>query len=206
MLRLAAITICLALLAACGGDSEDSAPSATATIPTPAATSPAATAIPSAAPSPVATAASACPPVQTTGLSQLLVASAPQGGEITLDDVSVVTFNCFDRITFQWQESNYPGFQIRYVTGWTACGSGNPVTTAGSAQIAVTLDPAVAHDSIGNVTVPSLSLVPGYPSIQEARQTCDFEGEVSWVIGTELRFFTVDYLASPTRLVIDVYH
>ena len=205
MRRLAAITVCLALLAACGGDSNDSAPSSTvaaATTPAPATS----TAIPTAATSPVATAASPCPPVQTTGLSQLLVASAPQGGEIMLDDVSVVTFNCFDRITFQWQESNYPGFQIRYVTGWTACGSGNPVTTAGSAQIAVTLDPAVAHDSIGNVTVPSLSLVPGYPSIQEARQTCDFEGEVSWVIGTELRFFTVDYLASPTRLVIDVYH
>jgi len=54
--------------------------------------------------------------------------------------------------------------------------------------------------------VPSLSLAPGYPSLKEARQTCDFEGEVSWVIGTELRFFTVDYLAGPTRLVIDVYH
>ena len=80
------------------------------------------------------------------------------------------------------------------------------MTTAGPAQIAVTLDPAVAHDQNGNVTVPSLSLTPGYPALQEARQTCDFEGEVSWVIGTELRFFTVDYLASPTRLVIDVYH
>lgn len=205
MRRLAAITVCLALLAACGGDSNDSAPSATvaaAATPAPATS----TAIPTAVTSPVATAASPCPPVQTTGLNQLTVSSAPQGGEITLDDVSVVTFTCFDRITFEWPESNYPGVQVRYVTGWTACGSGNPVSTAGSAQIAVTLNPAVAHDQFGNVTVPSLSLTPGYPSIQEARQTCDFEGEVSWVIGTELRFFTVDYLAGPTRLVIDVYH
>lgn len=200
MRRLAAITVCLALLAACGGDTGDSAPSTTVA---PAATPAAATS--TAAPSPVAT-ATPCPAVQTTGLNQLMVSSAPQGGEITLDDVSVVTFACFDRITFQWQEANYPGFQIRYETGWTACGSGNPVTTAGAAQIAVTLNPAVAHDGIGNVTVPSLSLTPGYPSIQEARQTCDFEGEVSWVIGTDLRFFTVNYLASPTRLVIDVYH
>ncbi|MBI5288022.1 MAG: hypothetical protein HY873_03510 [Chloroflexi bacterium] len=199
MRALAMVTVCVALLAACGGDDDNPTPTSTAAPP---ATS---TAIPP-APSPAATAVISCPPVQTTGLAQLLVSSAPQGGEITLDDVSVATFPCFDRITFQWQESNYPGFQIRYVTGWTACGSGNPVTTAGSAQIAVTLDPAVAHDQNGNVTVPSLNLAPAYPSIQEARQTCDFEGEVSWVIGTELRFFTVDYLAAPTRLVIDVYH
>ena len=208
MRRLVAIAVCMAVLTACGGDDDDSVPPATATAPATAAVTAQAssTATTPAAPSPVATAASACSPVQTTGLNQLLVQSAPQGGQIILDDVSVATFPCFDRITFQWPESNYPGVHVRYVTGWTACGSGNPVATAGPAQIAVTLDPAAAHDQYGNVTVPNLTLAPGYPSLKEARQTCDYEGEVTWVIGTELRLFTVDYLAGPTRLVIDVYH
>jgi hypothetical protein len=66
----------------------------------------------------------------------------------------------------------------------------------GPARIAVTLDPAAAHDQYGNVTVPNLTLAPGYPSLKEARQTCDFEGEVTWVV-VRSWLFTVDYLRRP---------
>jgi len=61
-------------------------------------------------------------------------------------------------------------------------------------------DPAV---TIGAVARTSLA-GPG-PAILEARQTCDFEGEVSWALGLAARQrFKVTLLANPTRVVVDV--
>jgi hypothetical protein len=62
-----------------------------------------------------------------------------------------------------------------------------------------------AHDNNGVVTV-NTNQVPGSPEgIVEAKQICDFEGVVEWVLGTDrVAPFRVTTLSGPPRIVIDV--
>ena len=53
----------------------------------------------------------------------------------------------------------------------------------GNAFLQIRFSPAVAHNLIGNPTVSPTELMPGLPAILEAKETCDFEGVVTWVLG-----------------------
>ena len=101
-----------------------------------------------------------------------------------------------------------PGYSIEYVQSpIAACGSGLPVTIAGDAFLLMRMTPAAAHDEQGNVTFGTTELTPGLPTILEVESTCDFEGEVTWVLGlSEEVDFNVFFLTDPYRLVIDVSH
>jgi len=180
------------LAAACGGDGGSRTPTTTVASPAPTAAS-----------TPVA-----CPSVQTTQLETLRRQQAsPSGGLIaTLDDVQVTTQPCLDRVTFAFTGETLPGYDVRYVQSWTECGSGAPVYTQGFGQLVITLTPANAHDDAGQSTIGARSFTPSFPSIKEARLTCDFEAVVSWVLGTEVRFFTVTTSQSPAQIVVDVHH
>lgn len=158
---------------------------------------------PTAVVTPVPTPA-ACP---TTPARPLAVVTPSASGLIaTLDDVQLNTQPCFDRITFSFSGDTLPGFDVRYVQSITTCGSGEPVYTAGPAQIVVRFTPANAHDDAGNSTIPGQSFLPAYPSIKEARLSCDFEAETTWVLGAEERYYTVTTSQSPAQIVVDVYH
>jgi hypothetical protein len=178
------------LLVACGGGSKSETPTSVTGTPTAAATT---------VPTPVA-----CP---TTPARPLAIVTPSASGLIaTLDDVQLSTQPCFDRITFTFTGDTLPGFDVRYVQSITTCGSGEPVYTAGPAQIVVRFTPANAHDDAGNSTIPALSFLPSYPSIKEARLSCDFEAETTWVLGAEDRYYTVTASQSPAQIVVDVYH
>jgi hypothetical protein len=93
-------------------------------------------------------------------------------------------------------------WSVRFVRG-----SGRPIDPGAPNAIRVRLDPAAAHDDQGTATVADRDRAPRLPAIRTARLTCDFEGSVEWVLGTEARFgiraFTLE---SPARLVLDVQH
>ena len=110
----------------------------------------------------------------------------------------------WDRIVFEFGDDLPPG-TVSYVPAVTACGSGAPVMMRGTAILAVRFSQAAAHTEAGQPTV-ARNVIPGAgQTILEARQTCDFEGEVAWAIGVAGRQrFKVTLLANPRRVVIDI--
>ncbi|MCP3098282.1 hypothetical protein LZ198_05245 [Myxococcus sp. K15C18031901] len=111
----------------------------------------------------------------------------------------------FDRVVFEFEGTQLPGYQLEYVKEATQCGSGNPVAVAGKAQLQVSFTPAKAHTDAGQPTVATRELKPALPVLQELERTCDFEGEVTWVLGTTAPHkYRVMELREPSRLVVDV--
>lgn len=124
-----------------------------------------------------------------------------------LVDVRTGQHEGFDRVVFEFAGA-LPRYRVEYVSPpITACGSGLPVTIAGNAFLQVRLTPAAAHDEQGNVTFGTTELAPGLPPILEVESSCDFEGEVTWVLGlSEEVDFNVFFLTNPHRVVVDVAH
>ena len=191
MCAFAAATV---LFAACGGDSKKAA------TPTTGAQSP-----PAAKSTPSTAATCPTPPAGPVTTLQYQAPATSQT-QAVLNGVQVTTAACSDTATFTFAGPGLPGYEAKYVQAPLACGSGNPVTTAGPAQLTLRFEPAVAHDNNGNVTVSPLSFAPNDPSIKELKSTCDFEGVVAWVIGTEARYYTVTTAQSPSRVIVEVYH
>lgn len=110
-----------------------------------------------------------------------------------------------DRVVFEF-EGSLPGYSIEYVDKpLRHCASGMEIPLAGDAWLEVRFQPAQAHNEAGEVTVGELRRRPGLPVVRELAQTCDFEGDVTWAIGTSTPArFRVLELSSPTRLVIDL--
>lgn len=133
---------------------------------------------------------------------------AGSGTQVTQTDVRVGQHAGFDRIVFEFAGNVLPGYRIEYLGGPAQqCGSGLPVPLQGTAVLAVTLRSTVAHDEGGAVTVTNTNPLPGFTTLKELRQTCDFEGVVQWAAGlASQQPFRVLELSNPTRLVIDVKH
>jgi hypothetical protein len=110
----------------------------------------------------------------------------------------------FDRIVFEFSDA-LPGYRVEYVDEAIGCASGEAVDVDGAALLQVRLVPAQAHNEAGNTTIPATQLRPTLTAIGHAVLTCDFEAEVTWVIGLseELDFRVVD-LEDPFRVVVDV--
>ena len=158
-------------------------------------------------PAKIATPAVAACPTPPPGPPSAVQYSAPatSQAQAVLNSVQVASGTCSDIATFTFAGPGIPAYEAKYVPSAEGCGSGIPVTTAGPAQLALRLEPAVAHDQSGNATVNAQSLAPNLMSIKELKSTCDFEGVVAWVIGTELRYFTVTTASSPSRIIVEVY-
>ena len=126
------------------------------------------------------------------------------GSGAQLVDVRAASQEGFDRVVFEFVGAQ-PGASVAYVSPVTACGSGMPVDVAGGALLQVRMSPAAAHDNAGTMTFNLEELNPGLPTILVVVQTCDFEGELTWVVGltSEVDFVTTT-LAGPFRIVIDV--
>ena len=119
-------------------------------------------------------------PVARAAQVPVEVAANPGAATATLRSVSVMAQQNRSGIVFEF-DGPVPGYKVEFATSAAACGSGQPVTVPGTARIIVRFSPSVAHDESGRTTAPMT--VAGSGAITEAKQTCDFEGVVSWVIG-----------------------
>ncbi len=110
-------------------------------------------------------------------------------------------------MVFEFTGTQVPGYHLEYVNKpVTHCASGNEIPLAGQGALQVRLTPAQAHEG-GTVTVAERERKPALPVLQELKLTCDFEGEVTWVLGNASpKKFRVMELHEPTRLVVDVQH
>jgi hypothetical protein len=114
----------------------------------------------------------------------------------------------FDRVVFEFEGTSVPGYRVGYIDPPAVqCGSGEPAEVAGAALLQVRLDPAQAHTEAGEATVRERERHPGLSVLQEMESICDFEADVTWVLGLAARNrFRVQELTSPPRLVIDIQH
>ncbi len=125
----------------------------------------------------------------------------------TLRAVRTAAHAGFDRVVFEFGEGPLPGYLVSYVDDIYACGSGDAVTVAGASRMSVRLEPARAHDDIGNVTIAERRRRPALPALKELTIVCDFEAQVEWALGLVAQTpYRVMELATPPRLVLDIRH
>jgi hypothetical protein len=175
-----------------------------AETPTPALPSPAVSATP--APAATGTPAGATTPAPNAAAPPGFTCEIQTGGGTAGGTVTAVRTG---------QQSGYDRFVIELAGGvgqyqvkpqgnatFTQDASGQQVTLAGSAGLAVTLHDTSSH---GTYTGPTDLQPAGTANLREARQLGDFEGVVTWGLGLAhpgcFRAFT---LSGPSRLVVDV--
>jgi hypothetical protein len=128
----------------------------------------------------------------------------------TLRDVRTAAHEDFDRVVLEF-EGGIPGYHIEYVDRpIRECGSGHAVPVAGQGWLRVRMEPARAHEFMGesarsSITNRNRSL--DYFALQQLVLTCDFEAQVEWVLGVRSpNRYRVLELSQPARLVVDVLH
>ena len=144
-------------------------------------------------------------PKDFTGETEEVVKTGRNQGIAVLKDVRTGPQEGFDRAVFEFEAAPLPGYQIHFADRPVHCGSGMPADVAGTAWLEVRLNPAQAHNDQGGTTVGTLERKVGLQSLKELQETCDFEADVTWVLGLDKhRPYRVLELADPPRLVVDV--
>ncbi|MFP4348731.1 MAG: hypothetical protein ACLFQY_10630 [Desulfococcaceae bacterium] len=125
-----------------------------------------------------------------------------------LRDVRIGKHEDWDRIVFEFEGDQFPGYHLEYIDRpIRKCGSGEVVEIDGPGWLQVHFYPAQAHTRAGNATVTDRQRSPDLPILDEAVLVCDFEGVVEWVLGlNNPNRYRVLELADPTRLVVDITH
>jgi len=198
---MAAGLVLLGALAVVGcGDDDDGEASPTATGVSTATTQPATeepTRQPTAAPSEPAGPDYSEPAAVLTG-------GGPVAESAIIEDVRVGRNDGFDRLVFEFRGVDIPEWEVLYVQRAEQCGSGKPVPVGGNYILQVTMRTTAAHED-GELTIDATQLTAAFPQMTEAIQICDFEGVVTWVIGTQEKApFRAFELDGPARLVVDV--
>lgn len=144
---------------------------------------------------------------QTTGIS---VAGRTNSGYAmqTLKGARVGSQSGMDRLVFEFNDTGLPEWEVQYVDQpLLDCGSGEPVSVAGDAWLQISFRGAQAHTEAGEESGGPRRRVLSQTILRELVRTCDFEGEVVWVVGVARRnAYTAQVLADPSRLVVDVLH
>ena len=132
---------------------------------------------------------------------------APPAASAVLTAVRAAEHPGFDRVVFEFQD-RVPSWKTSYVPGPAQdCGSGETQAVAGGALLEVTFQQAQAHTDEGQATIPERERALNYPALQELQRTCDFEGMVTYFLGTKDRArYRIEELSAPPRLVVDVEH
>jgi hypothetical protein len=137
-------------------------------------------------------------------LAPSMAGAAADGG--TLVGIRVGQHTTFDRVVFDFADGG-PSFLVSHVARLREDGSGNVVPVQGRAVLRVVLSPATAHDGNGAPTVGPLPPVAGFAALRDIVPAGDFEGVVTYGIGTAGRSpFAAGQLTGPPRVVVDVVH
>ena len=114
----------------------------------------------------------------------------------------------FDRVVFEFDTAGLPAWNVEYVDKPVLeCGSGEPVKVAGDAWLQIRFTGAQAHTEQGKSTSGPRRRPLAQAVAKELVRICDFEGEVTWVIGVSRpNPYTPRIMTAPSRLVIDIAH
>ena len=130
----------------------------------------------------------------------------PSQAPAILGEIRTGRHKGFDRVVFEFRGGAMPGYHVEYIDRPVrACGSGDVVPVAGDGWLSVRLTPAQAHTDAGKPTIRYRERRLRLPVLRELQSTCDFEGEVQWVLGVSSpNRYRVMELTNPSRLVIDI--
>ncbi|MCH8161143.1 MAG: hypothetical protein IIB88_04540 [Chloroflexi bacterium] len=184
---LGAVFLLITLLTGCSDDGTGGTLALSPTLPTDRTPTP--TALPT-----------ATPPTFGRGPVVIDVDSTGQPAGI-LVDVRSAPHAEFDRIVFEFEDA-LPGYRIEYAAApFAYCTSGQSLDLVGDAFIQARFASATAH------VIEPRRLTLQLASLREAVITCDFEGDVTWLLGvTSETEFAVARLDKPLRIVIDIAH
>lgn len=93
----------------------------------------------------------------------------------------------YDRIAFDFRQTQAPGYRAEYVNQVVRDGSGQTVMLPGSHFLQLIFDPAVAHTESGNPTFGPNPVTLNYTFLKSYVLNGDFEGRVSVALGLENR-------------------
>ena len=115
--------------------------------------------------------------------------------------------DAFDRVVFEFRD-RVPGYHVAYIDKPVRdCGAGEVRRISGDGWLEVRFTPAAAHTQAGEPTIRPREFKPALASVREVERTCDFEGVVTWVVGTASpRRYRAYELSAPPRLVVEVDH
>ncbi|HUF26227.1 MAG TPA: hypothetical protein VMM18_04505 [Gemmatimonadaceae bacterium] len=137
---------------------------------------------------------------------QMRVGAAPA----VLREVRAASHTEFDRVVFEFDGALTPGYVIDYVDRPVRdCGSAEPIEVVGEGWLQVRMEPAYAHegDTAITPTVTERDRRVDHPALRQLVLTCDFEGQVEWVLGVRSpNEYRVVELTRPARLVVDIRH
>jgi hypothetical protein len=139
-----------------------------------------------------------------TGTTQRIEKKAEQQGSSVLIAVRTGSHSGYDRIVFEFN-ATLPSYEVDYISRpYHQCGSGEEVTMQGAEIVQVRFSVAQAHDDAGRATIGKVSVPPGF-AMKEVRLVCDFEGEVTFLIGMKGKIqYRVDEMKNPARMVLDI--
>lgn len=142
------------------------------------------------------------------GTAGIVEKKRPDVGVAVLRNVRAASQPGFDRVVFEFEGSVLPGYHVEYVDRPVIqCGSGEPVEVAGDGWLQVRMTPAQAHTEAGEPTVGERERRLALPVVKELQSTCDFEADVTWVLGVASpNRYRVQELSNPARLIVDVRH
>ncbi|MEY2931488.1 MAG: hypothetical protein RL033_2237 [Pseudomonadota bacterium] len=131
-----------------------------------------------------------------------------RSGEPALLNALRVTKNAdFDRVVFEFRE-RVPGYRIEYVNRPARdCESGQVRRVDGKGRLELQLFPAQAHAEDGEPAFRARELKPALSVVRELERTCDRNGVVTWVVGTNaVNRYRAYELSAPPRLVVQIDH
>jgi hypothetical protein len=182
------LVVAMLTLAACDGSGSDDRAAPTTTATTPAST---------------ATTAAAWPTAARTGPGGT---QPPDGPSAKLGAIRAARHPGYDRVVFQFEGAEVPGYRIEYVREITLGETDDQyLTLQGGALVQATFQGSATEDyRPGTQTVPD-RLTPGLAQVRQIGLAEDWEGVVRLGIGLDHRAgFRVLELHDPPRVVVDV--
>jgi hypothetical protein len=144
-------------------------------------------------------------PAQFPGTRQPLAKPPPDRLALPLHAIRTGPQDHFDRAVFEFDGDTVPGYRVEYVDHPVHCGSSLPAEVGGHVWLQVKMSPASNHTVQGGATAGALRRRTRLKAIVELEETCDLEGELTWVLGLdERRSYRAFDLAHPPRIVVDV--
>jgi hypothetical protein len=191
------LVVTMLTLAACGGSgSGDQAGPATTPSSAPATT----------ATAPASTTTTSVPAWSTAAKEGPGNSQPPNGPSAKLTAIRAASHPGYDRVVFQFEGAEVPGYRIEYVSEITLGESDDQfLTLEGGALVQATFQGTASDDyRPGTQTVPD-KLTPDLAQVKEIGLAEDWEGLVRLGVGLDHRAgFRVLELRDPVRVVVDV--
>jgi hypothetical protein len=129
------------------------------------------------------------------------------GEPALLSALRVTKHASFDRLVFEFHE-RVPGYRIEYVDRPARdCESGQRRRVDGSSRLELQFFPAQAHAEGGQTVFRARELKPALSVVRGLERTCDRNGVLTWVVGTNaVHRYRAYERTAPPRLVLQIDH